>query len=204
MDWFIKQFYAAELASKSASELFEQLESEMHSISPGSDHLIFTPWFLGERCPVSTTVTRITLFNLSHEHTRGHLARALCEGIAYNIRWKLEIMEHQFGFKQDELRIIGGGSQNDTWMQILANVTQKKIVKTNQPRHAGAIGGAMCAMVGSGVYPNFESVHQLIQPAQIFQPQKEHFDIYDTLFLQYKSLYHSLKNLYSSANQNRF
>jgi xylulokinase len=202
VEWFLKQFYKD--GSKTLLETFETFEAEMSAIAAGSDHLIFTPWFLGERCPVSTTLTRSTMFNLSHEHTRGHMARALCEGIAYNIRWKLNIMENQFGFKQDELRIIGGGSQNNTWMQILADVTQKKIVKTNQPRHAGAIGGAMCAMVGSGVYPNFESVHQLIQPAKVFQPTAANYKIYDELFLQYKSLYHSLKKLYATSNQARF
>jgi xylulokinase len=204
VEWWLRQFYGANENSVPSAEIYKLFETEMQSVAPGADHLIFTPWFLGERCPVSTTVTRSTMFNLSHEHTRAHMARALCEGIAYNIRWKLEIMENQFGFKQNELRIIGGGSQNATWMQILADVTQKKIIKTNQPRHAGAIGGAMCAMVGSGVYPNFESVHQLIQPAQIFVPNPANYKIYDALFQNYKSLYQSLKNLYATANQNRF
>ncbi len=204
IDWILDQFYKHEKQHHSDAEVFSIFEKEIKEVPAGSDHLIFTPWFLGERCPVSTTTTRATLFNLSHEHTRGHMARAHCEGIAYNIRWTIENMERDFGFKIPSLRIIGGGSQNDTWMQIAADVTKREIVTTNEPRLAGAIGVSMCAMVGSGTYSSFEDIHQLIQPKKEYTPNVKNAVIYDQLFLSYKDIYKALKKPYMRANSKRF
>ncbi len=204
IEWILNSFYQHEKKELSPSALFDLLESEISSVPPGSDHLIFTPWFLGERCPVATTTTRSTLFNLSHEHTRGHMSRAHCEGIAFNVRWTIENMEKDFGFKINQLRCIGGGSENDAWMQVLADVTKKKILRTNQPRMAGAIGSAMCAMVGSGVKSNFEAIDEIIHVTQTFEPNPEHNKIYQTNFDLYKQLYSALKQTYINANKERF
>lgn len=204
IEWMLDTWYVREKESLDTAALFDLMEAEMAAVPAGSDHLIFTPWFLGERCPVSTTTTRSTLFNLSHEHTRGHMVRAHCEGVAYNIRWILENMEKDFGFKVQELRIIGGGSANSEWMQIIADVTGRTVIRTNQPRHAGAIGAAMCAMVGSGDFSGFDGIHQLVRPAGAFRPQKKNQSIYATLYEQYRLLYRSLKKPYRSANQERF
>jgi xylulokinase len=204
VEWMLRTWYSKEQETLASGELFELFEKEIAGVPAGSDHLIFTPWFLGERCPVSTTTTRSTIFNLSHEHTRGHMARAHCEGIAYNIRWTLENMARDFGFKVPSVRIIGGGSENDTWMQIIADVTGKTVQRTNHPRHAGAIGGAMCAMVGSGVFENFDGIHQIVHVTGEFIPNKDNRKIYDQLFGQYKSLYSALKKPYVDANKERF
>ncbi|MEZ5004039.1 MAG: FGGY-family carbohydrate kinase [Chitinophagales bacterium] len=204
IEWLLNSLYATEKENLSTKDLFELFENEMRAIAPGADHLLFTPWFLGERCPVSTTLTRSTMFNLSHEHTRGHMARALCEGIAYNIRWKLQNMEKDFGFHQNALRVIGGGSNNKLWLQILADVTQREIITTNQPRHAGAIGAAMCAMVGSKTYPGFESIHNLISAEQKYLPNPDNFTIYNQQFELYINIYKALKPVYAKANRTRF
>lgn len=204
VEWLLNNYYKNEKVNLTPAELFKLFEEEIKSTPAGADYLIMTPWFLGERCPVATTTTRCTLFNLGHEHTRGHIARALCEGIAYNIRWKLENMKKDFSFKPNSLRVIGGGSNNQTWLQILADVLQLQIVTTNQPRHAGAIGGAMCAMVGSNTFGSFEDIHQLIKSDKVYVPNKENFSIYNHQFQLYKDLYKSLKKVYQKANEERF
>ncbi|MEZ5008707.1 MAG: FGGY-family carbohydrate kinase [Chitinophagales bacterium] len=204
VEWILNSLYKEEKSKLSEKELFQLFENEMANVPAGSDHLLFTPWFLGERCPVSTTLTRSTMFNLSHEHTRGHMARALAEGIAYNIKWKLKNMEKDFGFHQEALRVIGGGSNNHLWLQILADVTQRNIITTNQPRHAGAIGAAMCAMVGSKTYQSFDNIHDLIKPHKTYTPNPTNFDIYNRQFELYQNLYKALKPVYAKANRERF
>jgi xylulokinase len=130
--------------------------------------------------------------------------RALSEGIAYNLRWIIENYERDFGFKIPALRVTGGGSQNDHWMQIFADVTKRKIVTTNQPKMAGAIGGAMCAFVGAGVFEGFDKIREIVRSEKEFFPNKENFKIYDDLFQDYRNLYKSLKKTYSNSNAKRF
>ncbi len=203
-EWLLSNFYKHEKETLSAKDLFKLLENDVKQISAGADFLIVTPWFLGERCPVSTTTTRSTIFNLSHEHTRAHIARAHFEGIAYNLRWTIQNLEKDFGFNIRELKITGGGSYSKTWMQIIADITQRNIITTSQPKNAGALGGAMCAMVGSGTFKDFNEIQKLIQQTEIFTPDTSHKKIYDVLFEYYKSIFNQLRKTYAGINHKRF
>lgn len=203
-EWLLSNFYAHEKQTLSQHELYVFLENEIKQVPSGADYLIMTPWFLGERCPVSTTTTRSTLFNLSHLHTRAHFARAHFEGIAYNLRWSIHNLEIDFGFKIKELKITGGGTYNKTWMQIIADVTQRKIITTNQPKNAGALGAAMCAMVGSGVYNSFSDIKKIITIQDEYFPNDTNKTIYNQMFEHYQKIYHQLKKTYTSINQHRF
>ena len=203
-EWILSNFYAHEKSTMDSDELFSYLENDINQIKPGADHLLMTPWFLGERCPVSTTTTRSTIFNLTHDHSRAHIARAHFEGIAYNLRWTIENLENDFGFIIRELKITGGGSYNKTWMQIIADVTQRKIITTSQPKNAGALGAAIRAMVGSRVFKDFSEVQTLIQSTETFTPDLSNQKIYDTLFISYQSLYRKLRRPYLTLNRKRF
>lgn len=203
-EWLLSNFYKKEKETLHTDALFELLENEVKQITAGAEYLIVTPWFLGERCPVSTTTTRSTIFNLSHQHTRAHIARAHFEGIAYNLRWSIQHLENDFGFKIHELKVTGGGTYSKTWMQIIANVTQRKIITTSQPKNAGALGAAMCAMVGSGTFNNFNEIQKLIQTKEEFLPDTSTKNVYDVLFENYQSIYHQLKKTYNKINHQRF
>jgi xylulokinase len=204
LEWMINQFYQKELEIAGKENIHNILNEEALKVQAGSNHLIITPWLLGERCPVSTTTTRGTVFNLSLEHTRGHFVKALSEGIGYNLRWILENYKKDFGFKITNLRFIGGGTQNRQWMQTIADITGLTVTTTNQPTMAGAIGAALCAFVGSGIFDNFSEVNKIIKPATVYTPELKNKPIYDDLFSNYKDIYKSLKGNYHRANSKRF
>lgn len=204
IDWIINKFYNTENSVLTKPELYKLMDKEAESVPAGSDHLVFTPWLLGERCPVSTTTTRGTVFNLGLEHSRGHFIKALCEGVANNIRWIIDNMESDFGFNIKSLRIIGGGTVNKQWLQVISDVTQKEIVTTNQPRMAGAIGAAMCAMVGVGKYSSFSDINRIVKPKDTYLPNINNKEIYDKIYEDYRNIYKSLKNAYKLANSKRF
>jgi xylulokinase len=204
IDWLIEKFYSAEKNNPDVKNIFSVLNEEASTVPPGSEYLIFTPWLLGERCPVSSTTTRATIFNLSLEHGRGHLMRALLEGIAYNLRWIIENFENDFGFDLPQIKVIGGGSQNRDWMQIISDVTKRKIISTSQPKLAGAIGAAVCVLVGTECHPDFNCVKQFVKEKEVYIPNSENFKIYDELFLNYQTIYKSLKSTYRKANLTRF
>ena len=108
--WFLERFYPIERADPENADLQNLINRELARVPPGSDHLIFTPWLMGERCPVTTTTTRGTVFNVSMEHSRAHFLRALLEGIAFNLRWILDLYETDFGFHAQTLRALSGGA----------------------------------------------------------------------------------------------
>jgi len=204
LEWASKELYKGLSLDPNDDEVFHLMDQEIASVPPGSDHLIVTPWVLGERCPVSTTTTRGTIFNLSLEHTRAHIIRAIDEGIAYNLRWIIENFEKDFGFSITDVNVVGGGSLSKEWMQILADVTKRNIRTFEQPKFAGAIGAAMIGFVGSGVFSDFKFIKSIVKETGYFTPRKENNDVYNSLFETYKNLYFSLKDVYKDANERRF
>jgi len=204
LDWMIAKFYHLEKNDPSIQNIYSFIEGETEGIPPGSDHLIFTPWLLGERCPVSTTTTRGTIFNLGPEHTRGHFVKALLEGIAFNLRWIFENYRRDFGFNPEKIRAIGGGSVNENWMQGFANITGKVVETTTQATMAGALGAASCAFVGSGLMDSFHEINRFVGVSNTFYPDASLAGLYGELFESYKQVYLGLKKAYVHANLERF
>ena len=97
-----------------------------------------------------------------------------------------------------------GGALDKGWMQILADVTGRKISVVENPRNAGAVGAAVVALIGLGELPDFPSAKKFVRVSSVFTPDEAHKTIYDTLFLQYQQLYRSLSGLYQQANGKRF
>lgn len=203
LDWLREQFFRKE-SEEYGEQIFDYMDRVVETIPPGSEHLICTPWMLGERCPCSSTTTRATLFNMTMVHTREHIMRAMYEGIGYNLRWILENYETDYGFGCDHFRIIGGGALDKAWMQIIADITGKTFEVVRDPRNAGAIGAATIALIGLGVLPSFESVKSFIKISAEYKPNPENRKIYDELFRDYKNVYQSLEKTYRIANEARF
>jgi xylulokinase len=200
----IEKFYQYEKNDPAIKNIFSFIDKETEGIPPGSDHLVFTPWLLGERCPVSTTTTRGTVFNLGLEHTRGHFVKALLEGVAFNLRWIFENYARDFGFNPSKIRAIGGGSVNDKWMQGIADITGKTVETTTQPTMAGALGAAACVFAGSGLYSDFDDINKYLKTRRAFTPDQSLKELYQELFLSYKNVYNGLKGAYIKANLDRF
>jgi xylulokinase len=203
LDWLIDRFYRPEKEKVGVDHAFQVMEAEMNFLKPGAQKLLFTPWFLGERCPVNDAMIRSTVFNLTHEHTRGHLARAQCEAIAFNLRWTIENMESDYGFHLPKLRVTGGASQKDTLMQALSTISKRVIETTSEHRMAGTLGAAMCAFVGNGIKPSFADIQQIVQVEKVYQPDEGLYDLYDEMFDAYKDLYSVLKGLYKKINRSK-
>ncbi len=203
LQWIADQFYRQEQSDPEMENIFALMDAAVQEIEAGSGRILFTPWMYGERSPVSDVYVRSTFLNLSCDHQREHILRAVYEGVAYNLRWILEIMSHKFGWQQDVIRTIGGGARSDPWLQIIADVTGKRVEKVANPQQAGAVGAALVAAVGLGVYPDFQALKEVIQVTRTFEPNVENAELYNELFDAYKKVYRTLKGIYRQLNQER-
>jgi xylulokinase len=147
-----------------------ELEALALAAPPGAEGLLFLPWMYGERSPVPDTAVRGAFVGLSLEHERAHLARAVYEGVALNLRWILDACG-EAGERCASLRAIGGGATSDAWMQILADVTERPIERVAAPRLAGAVGAALVAAVGVSALPSVESVRARVRVERTFTPR---------------------------------
>jgi xylulokinase len=204
LKWIADQFYRHEQADPGIPNVYALMDKDVETIPPGSEFLVCTPWMYGERSPMADTWVRSTFFNLSADHSREHLLRAVYEGVAYNLRWMIEMVEKHFGFPLPVLRVIGGGARGTPWMQIIADVTGRQVETVANPQEAGAVGGALTAAIGLGLYPDFEALKKVIRIDQQFEPRSANADVYDFLYRAYRRVYGCLRDLYREVNEVRF
>ncbi|MDP9379562.1 MAG: xylulokinase [Chloroflexota bacterium] len=175
------------------------MTAEASQVPPLSHGLWFLPYLQGERTPHMDAAARGVFFGLSGVHGRGHLTRAVLEGVAYSLRDSVEILREQ-GVPLEEMRITGGGAQSDEWMRILASVLGVGLVRTSATE-GPAFGAALLAGVGAGVYPTIpEACDATIQTLSSIEPEPDMQSRYDEGYALYRDLYPALKNLYSRAS----
>jgi len=168
-------------------------------IAAGSEGLMFAPWMGGEKTPVDDPCIRGGFHNLSLEHTRDHVTRAVLEGVALNIRWAFRCMEKKIG-EADYVNFSGGGAKSRVWCQIAADVLNREVRQVENPAAAGVRGAAMIAAVGLGVYKNFSAAARRLRISGVFEPNARYARLYDRLFLEFQKLYKSTKGVCKDLN----
>jgi xylulokinase len=183
-------------------DVFETMEHEAERVPAGSDQLIFMPWLNGERSPMEDRFTGGGFFNQTLQTTRGHLIRAVLEGVAYNARWLLKYVEPLIGRKLDGIRLIGGGGRSKLWCQILADVLNRPIHQVDEPVMANARGAAFQAGLALG-HLTVSEIPNLVPIARTYTPDPKHRGLYDELFGEFLNLYKSNKAIFARLNRAR-
>jgi xylulokinase len=182
-----------------AAPTFDELTALAATVPPGSGDVLFTPWLAGERSPVDDRNARGGLHNLSLATTRGHLVRAVLEGVAFNSRWLHDAVEHFVGRRLDPVRVIGGGAVSDLWCQIHADVMGRTLERVASPLHANLRGAALLAGVALG-HLALEDVGALVTVDARFEPRPEHRATYDRLYAEFPRLYTAQKAMFARLN----
>lgn len=163
---------------------FETLVEEAAATPPGADGLLLLPYFAGERTPIFDRHARGVIAGLTLRHRRGHLFRAVYEGIAFGIRQILELLDTPANPVQ-RLVAVGGGTQGRLWTQIVSDVTGREQEVPEQTIGA-SYGDALMSAIGSGLASpdtDWSRVAQVIGPDATVRP------LYDELFHQYTAMY---------------
>ncbi len=153
----------------------------MKQAPPGSDGLILQPyWSPGLRVPGPEAKGAVIGF--SDAHHRPHLYRAIIEGLGYSLLEGAQRTEKRSHIPIKELRAVGGGSQSDGVMQIMADIFGLPVSRPHIYEASG-LGAAIDVAVGLGLHPDFptavnEMTHQGIQ----FEPNPKNYDLYSELF----------------------
>ncbi|MDE7340449.1 MAG: xylulokinase [Lachnospiraceae bacterium] len=175
---------------------FDELTEEAAGITPGSDGVIFLPYMAGERSPVWNPDAKGVFYGLSYDKTRGHMIRAVLEGVAFSLEHNLRTAA-QTGICVDSLNAMGGASNSVLWTQIKADVTGKTI-RVPSSDTATTLGAAILAGIGCGVYGGYdEAVGRTIRITRVQEPNPDNRAVYDRAMELYLQLYEDLKGTFS-------
>ncbi|MCU1453025.1 MAG: putative xylulokinase [Acidimicrobiales bacterium] len=165
----------------------------------GSNGVIFTPWLNGERTPVDDHTIRGGWDNLSLSTDRHDLVRAVFEGVAFNSRWLLDVVEKFIKRPLDGLNYIGGGARSDLWCQMHADVLDRTVRRVADPQHANARGAAFVAALALGLRTP-EQLNTAVEIEAEFRPAADAHAAYEPLYKEFLNLYKAHKALHRRRN----
>ena len=181
---------------------YTKLDNLAKKVSTGSNGLLFLPYLFGERTPHADSNARGVFFGISNEHSEGHFARSVMEGVAFGLRDSLELIKGK-GVEIEEVRAIGGGAKSKIWQRILADVFGTEILLL-EVEEGPAFGAALIAGVGVGLFSDFEEVEKnIISIKDRVFPVKENTKCYDEYYQIYRRLYTSLEKDFKTLSQIR-
>lgn len=197
LKWFKDNFcqdYTAE-AKKQGVDVYDLINKEVSAREVGSNKLIYLPYLMGERTPHLDPDCRGVFFGLSAIHTKPDMIRSIMEGVSFSLSDCNHILQ-EMDIHVEQMMACGGGGKSPVWRQMLSDMYQCQ-VKTVKQEEGPALGVAILAGVGTGIYESVESACELlITEEKKNTPIQEHVEQYQQLYEIYKKLYLDLKDTF--------
>lgn len=172
---------------------FDDLVAEAADVSPGADDLLFLPYLSGERTPHADPFARAVFSGLTLSHGRGHLTRAVLEGVAFGLRDNLDLLVKAGVPAPSALRASGGALKSGLWSSILANVLDTDLEVVASPEGA-AHGAALLAGVGAEAWSDVDAACLAsVRIERVVHPDSALAETYHSVHSRFTHLYPAVK-----------
>jgi xylulokinase len=190
INWFTDTFKI------SLEDLFKYFEKKFNSDLDNCPY--YLPYLTGERTPINDPFIRGSFNNIGLQTKLDDMSYSLIEGISFGILDNYLSLE-KANQNLDTLYVIGGGSQNDQWLEMIATLLQKKLILTKESSSMAAFGAARIALIGN----NNSNLNEVLYKPTIVKTISPNSNKYETLsnrFMLWKKIYESNKSLAPSLN----
>ena len=191
--WFRDTFSETEIARATAEnrDVYDILLEDIPD-SPGTAMLL--PHFTGSGTPHLDLESKGAIVGLTLSTTKGELLKAILEGISYEIKQNLTMLQDA-GVEINEVRAIGGGAKSDKWLQLKADMFGKKVIALDISEGV-CLGTAILAGTAIGKYNSIEeAVDLLVKPKETYYPREEIAQEYDEKLKVYEKIYSALNDV---------
>ena len=188
LQWFRNNFYPDD-------RNYAQINADVAETPIGADRLLYMPYLMGERTPHLNPNCRGVFFGLSAIHTKADMLRAVMEGVSYSLLDCFDILR-EMKVNVKEMMACGGGGKSRVWRQMLADMYGCE-VKTIKAQEGPALGVAILAGVGAGIFPDVQTAcKEFIEQDTWCQPDAAAHAYYEKGHALYQKLYQKLKDCY--------
>jgi len=155
------------------------------------------PYLMGERTPHLDPNARAALLGLTTSHTRGHIIRAIMEGVAYSLKDTFTIFE-EIEIPVTSIRLGGGGARSSLWRQIQADVYGRE-VEIVAAEEGAAYGAAILAGTGAGGWSSVEEAcDEVVRVVIRILPDTKAFETMRRAYSTYRRIYPALRQAFDS------
>ena len=187
--WFRNTFgkYEIEQQKVTGINAYKQLDMLAEQTPAGADGLVFTPYLTGERCPHNDPDARGCFSGITSQHTLGHFARAVLEGVAFSLKSVFDLMCED-AKKDSKIVLAGGGAVSPLWRQIFADIWEIPVCTVYGSAEGGAFGAAIVAGAALKLW-NYKEAADLIKEECTVLPNASNAELYRAQYQKYLSLY---------------
>ena len=149
---------------------------------------------MGERTPDLDPHARGALVGLTATHRRGHIIRAILEGVAFSLRDSFEIF-NEMRVPVERVRLGGGGARSALWRQIQADVYHQA-VEIVEAEEGAAYGAALLAGVGCGVWGSVDAAcDAVVRVKERIEPHPEIVQVMNRQYKAFRKIYPALRDI---------
>ena len=189
--WFRDRFGAG---ADDGRDPYDRLTEEAAHVPAGCDGVLWAPYLMGERTPHLDPHARAALVGLAGSHTRGHVVRAILEGVAFSLKDTFTLFE-EMQVPVGTVRLGGGGARSNLWRQIQADV-YGYAVETVEAEEGAAYGAALLAGVGAGVWKSVDAAcDAVVRVASRTEPNATDRATLARQYERYRKVYPALRTL---------
>ncbi|MGA9350586.1 MAG: FGGY family carbohydrate kinase [Anaerolineae bacterium] len=200
--WFRDTFAAVEhqQAEEAGRDVYTDLFAE---IPEGPSSIMVLPHFTITGPPEFISDSCGVVAGLRLETSRGDILKGILEGTTFDLKECIESLPPT-GIEIVDFRVVGGGSKSDAWIQICADILGWPFVRPGITE-AGALGAAIIAGVGDGVFSSFEAgVEAMVRLERTFEPDPQRQKLYESRFEMYRRLWPLMEEyLWDLASEQR-
>ena len=169
-----------------------RLVAEAEALPASAQVPLFLPYLSGERTPHNNPHASGVFFGLTHDHARGHLARAVLEGVAFAFLDGQQALLDG-GAQIDTITLVGGGSRSAPWAQVLADTLGRRLDRRSGAEVGAALGAARLGRLAR----TRESVAAVCTAPPItdsFEPDAHRGEALAARHAQFQRVYADLRN----------
>lgn len=187
VNWFRDNFHI----EKKENNPYQNLIDSLDETTPGAEGITVLDHFQGNRTPYKNPKARGVIFGLNLQHNWKHIYRAIIESICFGTKHIIENYEMQ-GYPILSITACGGVTKDDTWMKILADITGKQIVITENSQ-AGVLGCCVVSASMGRCYEDFNhAANAMVHMKRTIMPDMEQGMLYKKPYQRYLRLYDCL------------
>lgn len=158
-----------------------------------TDGVYFVPAFSGLQAPINDDKACSLMLGMQPTTTRAHLVRATLESIAFRFKLLYETVLHETKVPLSHVRVNGGVSNNDFIVQLMSDLTDQVIDRSEQRENMTSQGTAFFAGLAMGVWHNLKELENIRIMDREFEPQNT--------WPKYKKVFHHWERAVARCRQ---
>lgn len=190
IEWAKRELYSN---IENEVELYAKINEDLSNIEPLKHGLLVLPYFAGERTPIHDPMAKGCILGLTLSSTKQEILYALVEGVCLTIAHHFEILD-ELSVPTNRIIVAGGGTNNETWMQLLSNMLQKEL-HVPKVSIGACYGDALMALMASGIIKDYHEIHKYVEIEKSYSPDLNLEGFYSKKLKLFKSLYNQTKGI---------